>query len=158
MIGLSRPVRERAGQQSRLRPWRPKPGTVRELGSYLLWQLPSWVALALVLIWLSVAIPFDGWIAVAVLLLFAIKDVLLFPALRVAFRRPTHGPWPIGKRAQTVEPLEPSGYIRVEGELWKAEAFRPGTRIPAGSTVIVRAAHGLLLLVEQDSRIAADTR
>ncbi|MBI3030245.1 MAG: NfeD family protein [Candidatus Rokubacteria bacterium] len=158
MIGLSRRVRERAAQQFRLRPWRPNPRTLREFGSYLLWQLPSWVTLALVLIWLSGAIPFDGWIAVAVLSLFVIKDVLLFPALGAAFRRPSHGPWPIGKQARAVEPLEPSGYVRVDGELWKAEALRPGARIPAGTTVVVRAAHGLLLLVEQDGRIAADTR
>lgn len=131
---------------------------MRELGSYLLWQLPSWLLLALVLVWVVVAMRVEGWIAATIFFLFVVKDVLLFPAMRAAFRHPRFGPRPIGKRAEAIEPLEPSGYVRVDGELWKAEALGPGMRIPAGSTVVVRDARGLILLVERECAAAAGAR
>jgi membrane protein implicated in regulation of membrane protease activity len=117
---------------------------------YLVWQVPSWAlaaAAGALVTWLA---DLPVWAAALVLALLIVKDLALFPALSVAFRRSSHSPWPIGERGQTVEPLEPSGYVRVNGELWRAEACPPGTRIPARQPIVVRSARGLMLLVKED--------
>lgn len=137
---------------------RRRGATVREIGGYLLWQLPGWGLLALLLAWLIRVMDLGVWIAAAVFCLFVVKDLVLFPAMRAAFRPSPSGAWPIGERGEAVERLEPSGYIRVKGELWKAEAHGPGKRIPAGSTVVVRGARGLTLFVDEDAELAAGER
>jgi membrane-bound ClpP family serine protease len=51
----------------------------------------------------------------------------------------------VGSTGEAIEPLAPSGQIRVLGELWEA---RSGTELPRGSRVRVVAVHGLILEVE----------
>lgn len=131
---------------------------MRELRRYLLWQLPGWCLLALILAWLIAVLNLPAWTGAAVFSLFVAKDLLLFPALRVAFRPSPARAWPIGARGHAIEPLEPSGYVRVSGELWKAEVFGPEGQIPAGSAVVVREARGLTLLVDPDVEPSAGGR
>ncbi|MBI4609778.1 MAG: NfeD family protein [Candidatus Rokubacteria bacterium] len=132
--------------------------TLRELGSYILWQLPSWGVLALVLVWVTWAFDLQEWIAGALFALFVVKDLALFPAMRVVFHRSPFQPWPIGRRGKAIEPIRPEGYVRVDGELWRAQALRPEARIPAGSAVIVRDGRGLVLLVDQDGEPTTPAR
>lgn len=123
-------------------------GTLRQLATYLLWQLPEWSLVALVLAWLTRAMDLAAWKAAGVFCAFVAKDLLLFPAMRVVFSSPPATPQPVGARGETVEPLSPSGYIRVNGELWKAKS-RAGSHLPAGTPVVVRDAHGITLIVEE---------
>jgi membrane-bound ClpP family serine protease len=58
---------------------------------------------------------------------------------------PPRGPL-LGARGRAVERLDPSGYVRVDGELWRAEAM--DGEIAAGAQVVVREADGLTLRVE----------
>jgi membrane protein implicated in regulation of membrane protease activity len=116
---------------------------------YLLWQVPGWLLAAAAGVLITRLAGLPAWVAVLVLVLLIVKDLALFPALRVAFGRASHSPWPIGERGRTVEPLEPSGYVRVNGELWRAEACPPAARIAARQAIVVRGARGLTLLVEE---------
>lgn len=50
-----------------------------------------------------------------------------------------------GERAEVVEALRPEGWVRVQGELWRARSERGAER---GETVLVRRVDGLTLLVE----------
>jgi membrane protein implicated in regulation of membrane protease activity len=120
---------------------------VRELGKYLLWQLPGWVVAALVLFWLTRVLDLPIWIAAGLFVLFVAKDFVLFPVMRGVFSPSPHRPQPIGERGEAVEPLRPSGYIRVNGELWKART--DGEPIEAGAVVVVHAARGLTLFVSK---------
>ena len=54
----------------------------------------------------------------------------------------------IGKRAEVVSRLHPSGQVHLNGELWEA---RSTADADVGDTVTVRAMEGLTLLVEPDS-------
>jgi membrane protein implicated in regulation of membrane protease activity len=54
---------------------------------------------------------------------------------------------PIGQRAEAVVRLAPSGFVRVNGELWKARV--PHGDVSAGEVVVVRAADGFTLIVER---------
>jgi membrane protein implicated in regulation of membrane protease activity len=51
----------------------------------------------------------------------------------------------IGSTGEVTDPLEPSGQVRVLGELWEA---RSSSKLPRGSRVRVVAVHGLALEVE----------
>lgn len=115
---------------------------------YFLWQLPGWVAAGLVLGWLVQTLGLAPWLAAGLLALLVAKDVALYPILRDALGRPPLGARPIGARGEAVEPLAPSGYIRVNGELWRAELDSPDQRVDAGTPVIIRSARGLVLRVE----------
>lgn len=136
-------LEEMTGERSRRR------ATVRELGRYLLCQLPTWGILALALVWFIRVMDLGRWIAAAVFCLVVSMDLVLFPVMRAAFG-PSPPMRPIGNRGEAIEVLEPSGYIRVSGEVWKAEVRRPGKRIPVGGTVVVRGVRGLTLLVDED--------
>jgi membrane protein implicated in regulation of membrane protease activity len=117
---------------------------------YVVWQLPSWAVAVAVVAVLIRLIGLPVLAAVLILALYVGKDLALFPAMRVTFRPSSHSPWPIGERGQTIEPLEPTGYVKVGGELWRAEARPPDARIAVGRPVIVRSASGLTLFVEED--------
>jgi membrane-bound ClpP family serine protease len=54
----------------------------------------------------------------------------------------------IGKRAEVVSRLHPTGQVHLNGELWEA---RSTADADVGDTVIVRAMEGLTLLVEPAS-------
>ena len=68
----------------------------------------------------------------------------MYPVMRDTFRPPRRGL--VGARGQAVERLAPAGYVKVEGELWRAEAA--GAEIAAGTAIVVREARGLTLRVE----------
>lgn len=100
------------------------------------------------LAWLRGVFDVPLTLAIGAVAAYVIKDLALYPALRVVFR-PAARTQPIGKRGEVVETLAPSGYIRVDGELWKATAPASVAPLPAGGPVVVRAADGLTLLVDE---------
>ncbi len=51
----------------------------------------------------------------------------------------------VGATGEVTDPLDPTGQIRVRGELWEARA---SSELPRGSLVRVVAVHGLALEVE----------
>lgn len=114
--------------------------------TYLLWQVPGWIAVGALLAWLRVTFDLPLGLAVAVGAAYVVKDLLLYPAMRIAFR-PAERVRPIGKQGEVVDPLDPVGLIRVDGELWQARAV--GGPLPAGRQVIVRDTTGLTLLVDE---------
>lgn len=115
---------------------------------YLLWQLPSWLLVSAGLAWLRLVFDLPLGLVIGAIAAYVVKDLALYPTMRIIFRPPTRTQ-PIGKRGEVVETLAPTGYIRVDGELWKATASASGAPLPAGRHVVVRAAEGLTLLVDE---------
>lgn len=125
-------------------------GFGRDLGTYVLWQLPSWVVVVGLLASLNMAFELPRWVWLALPVLVA-KDMLLFPAMRSVFRPPFLGRERlIGSRAHVIESLEPMGYVRLNGELWRAVAQRAGAVIQKGRPVVVRNVDGLTLIVDEE--------
>ena len=58
----------------------------------------------------------------------------------------------IGERGIAEERLAPSGYIRVNDELWKAEVMQRDREIAKGEAVRVREVKGLTLIVEAERK------
>jgi membrane protein implicated in regulation of membrane protease activity len=50
----------------------------------------------------------------------------------------------IGSRGRTVTPISPSGYVRINGELWQASST---TSIDAGKEIAVEGIEGMMLLI-----------
>jgi membrane protein implicated in regulation of membrane protease activity len=120
---------------------------------YLLYQLPGWALWSVVLLILQQFFVFPLWLVPAALAVWVVKDLILFSYTWMAYGA-GHGakrPLP-GFRGVVVKSLSPEGYIRIEGELWRAEAADPGKSIPSGETVTVERINGLTLLVRPVSR------
>ena len=119
---------------------------------YIVIQIPGWV-LAAVIVWgLHHWTGLPRWWAVVLFLAYVAKDFLLYPLLRSAYEEDGRaGAEPlIGRKAIVVETLNPEGYVRVRGELWRAEAA--GGTVPAGANVRIVSAHGMTLAVEVERK------
>jgi membrane protein implicated in regulation of membrane protease activity len=129
--------------------WDKPQWTPKILLRYALLQLPSQalVVLALVVVrrWLDLP-PWFFWTCIACWLL---KDVILFPLVWRAYDwdRAARTDTMAGLRGMAVEQIAPAGYVRVRGELWRAEAVGDRLPIQAGQAVTVRGSRGLTLLV-----------
>ena len=103
----------------------------------ILFVLHQWVGLTL--LWLMGLIGF--WM---------VKYVFVFSFVWRAYDRPRSGDVSslIGIEGIVEKHLDPSGYIRVHGELWRAEVIGKMTAIEKGQTVLIEKADGLTLLVK----------
>lgn len=141
-------------------------GTFRK---YLLLQIPGWIMWSLILVgahsWLNLPL----WSGLVLLSLAIGKDFALYPYVRSAYESnvKTGAERLLGARGQVCQALNPQGYVRVNGELWRAEIERADQKVghpdwlheaermshlslPSGSRVTVRAFRGLTLVVDPE--------
>ena len=119
---------------------------------YTAFQVPGWVLAAGGGWWLNATMDVPAWVAAGVLVAWVVKDVALYPLLRSAYEVNESPPVErlIGSRGVAIEPLAPRGYVRVAGELWKAETA-DGTRIESSAAVDVVGAKNLVLAVRRQT-------
>jgi membrane protein implicated in regulation of membrane protease activity len=122
----------------------------RTLVRYTLFQIPD-----LILLSLGLAAAVRWWnlpvsAAYALVALWLVKDVIMYPILRVAYESGgSSGVDAIhGALGVVTQPLVPSGYVRLGSELWKAELLSGSGTVSVGSAVRVVEVHGLTLVVE----------
>jgi membrane protein implicated in regulation of membrane protease activity len=120
------------------------PSAWRQFARYLLWQAPGWLVIAVALAWLALEFGLPSWLAILAAVANVAKDLLLFPVLRATLRPPASTRH-VGAVGKAVEPLNPSGLVRVNGELWMARAL--ASPVADGSPVVVHGAEGLTLIV-----------
>jgi membrane-bound serine protease (ClpP class) len=113
---------------------------------YVLYQVPgllvALVAAAALVRFELVAPP----VAVLLVAAWVAKDALLFPLVRAAYHDDARDGLArlVGETGVVVEALAPLGWVRIGGELWRAEA---GTEVAAGERVTVTGFDGYLLAV-----------
>jgi membrane protein implicated in regulation of membrane protease activity len=112
-------------------------------GRYLLWQAPGWIVAAFALTALCWLFALPLWILPLGVAVVVVKDLAMYRVVRDTLRPP---PGLVGARGRAVERLAPAGYVKIAGELWRAEAV--GAAIPAGAEVVVRQTEGLTVRVE----------
>ena len=119
---------------------------------YWLLQIPGWIIIGIVLFWLFDLEWIPLWAAIGVFILWILKDFLLYPFLRLGYEshERTGAEELIGARGIARERLDPQGYIRVRGELWRAEVDSGHPPVLPGSPVKIIAAQGLRLRVTAD--------
>jgi len=121
----------------------------RTLLRYTLFQIPDLILLSL---GLAAAVRWWGLPVLAaygLVALWLVKDVIMFPILRVAYESDsTSGVDGIcGALGVVTRPLAPTGYVRLGSELWKAELASGGS-VLEGSAIRVVEVRGLTLVVE----------
>ena len=112
--------------------------------TYLIAHLPGWFLLLVLVLLLHQWHYLPAWAAIALLLGWVAKDLLLFPAMSRYYRPESAAKRILGERGTAVTDLAPDGVIRVRGELWQARAAR---HVREGSHVQIENIEGLRLLV-----------
>lgn len=115
---------------------------------YTALQVPGWVLAVAVGWWIHTSFDSPAWLAPAIPIAWIVKDMALYPLLRSAYDVNEAPPVErlIGRRGVAVEPLAPSGYVRIDGELWSART-NEATPIAPRRAVEVVGARGLVLSV-----------
>jgi membrane protein implicated in regulation of membrane protease activity len=116
---------------------------------YALYQIPDMAILVLILFVLHQWVDLSLWLYIGLVSLWMVKYVLVFTFVWPAYDKPLPGDVRslIGTEGIAEERLDPSGYIRVHGELWRAEVIGKTIPIEKGQTVLIERACGLTLLV-----------
>ncbi len=125
----------------------------RVIGKYVLAHLPALVVLAAILVLVRRWVDLSWWFVCGIVALWVIKDVALFPFVWRSYagtEQPKNIHFMLGARGIVEDPLAPAGYVRVHGELWRAEVIEGSPSIGRGHAVRVRGIRGLTLLVEPD--------
>jgi membrane protein implicated in regulation of membrane protease activity len=117
---------------------------------YALYQIPDIGILALILYVLHRWVDLSLWLYTGIVSLWMVKYVLAFSFVWRAYDKPRPGDVKslIGTEGIAEERLDPSGYIRVHGELWRAEVIGKTVPVEKGETVLIERASGLTLLVK----------
>jgi membrane protein implicated in regulation of membrane protease activity len=134
-------------------PESPKPQwTPKILLRYVLLQLPSQALVVLGLVVVRRWVDLPPWFFWSCIVCWILKDVILFPFVWRAYDwdRAGNADSMVGLRGTAVERLAPAGYVRVRGELWRAETLAARRPIKVGEPVTVLGSRGLTLLVETE--------
>ncbi len=126
----------------------------RILLKYTLLQLPGIAILVLFLMLVRQWVEIPSWLMWGLVGLWVAKDVLLYPFVWRSYDwgyREEDNPM-IGLRGIAKDRLDPSGYVLVRGELWKARVNKDGLTIEKGENVLVRGVRRLSLLVEPEDK------
>jgi membrane protein implicated in regulation of membrane protease activity len=122
---------------------------------YLLFQLPGTAVAAIVLWALHTWLGLSGGIALAMLGLWVAHELVLYPFVKGAYEDRESGMVGAarlaGARGVAHDDLDPHGYVRLRGELWRAQLSDDATAIRAGERVIVRSISRLTLVVGPES-------
>ena len=125
--------------------------TRRVFVRYLAFEAPSWVLLAAVLVVLVRVWDLELSVAALVLALWVVKDLVLFPVLRIAYE-PAGGSGGaenlIGALGIVSADLDPEGWVRIGAERWRARLLPGHGPVSVGAAVKVTSVEGLLLRVE----------
>ncbi len=124
----------------------------RVMVRYAVFQVPEIFLLVLVLILIKQWVDVPVWFAWGLTGLWVIKDMILFPFVWRAYDMDSAevGNCMVGTQGVTKDRLAPSGYIRIRGELWKAEVTGNNPPIDSGQLVRVQGISGLKLFVQAD--------
>ena len=120
---------------------------------YTLVNLPGIALLVVILVLADSWISIPAWLFWIVIALSLAKDIISFPFVWKAYDSKDPGSMRslIGQRGTALELLTPEGYIRVQGELWKAETVNGCPPIGKGETVRIKNIQGLKVFVIPDN-------
>jgi membrane-bound ClpP family serine protease len=118
---------------------------------YSLLQLPGLALLIIILILLRHWINIPNWAIWIFISLSLIVDAIMFPFVWRAYDKGNQNSM-AGSQGVAVDRLSPSGYVRINGELWHAKVFEGNSAIEKGEVVMVKSMHGLTLFVQSDKK------
>ena len=126
--------------------------SARVLGKYWALQLPGTALLVVILHLLQDYLSISTWLLWSIVGFWVVKDVVLYP---IVWRSYDPG-YPAtlhsldGARGVATERLDPTGYVRVRGELWRAELVGGAPPVEKGEPVRVQTVRDFTLQVIPD--------
>ena len=118
---------------------------------YTLLQLSELAVIVFVLVLVRQWYNYPAWVVWVTIPLLLVKDVIMFPYIWRAYDKANPNAM-IGAEGTVTDKLSPSGYVRIQGELWRAIVIDSGSVIEEGETVTVTNIDGLTLHVQSESR------
>jgi membrane protein implicated in regulation of membrane protease activity len=111
------------------------------------------LVLALILMDNFIGIPV--WLTSAIIVLWIMKDIVLFTKVWRAYAFSDNDPMLqlIGLEATVIVSLDPVGYVRARGELWRAEVRNPLCPAKKGDRTRVIEIKGMTLIVERCNEV-----
>ena len=124
---------------------------MQTLNRYCLFQIPGWALTTVLGTLFHALLGLPLWMALTVLGVIMLKDAALFPFLRRAYQpEPTGAAQLVGLRGVARHSLNPSGYVHVRGELWRARTQAHASAIPAGRGIRIVRGYRMTLTVARD--------
>ena len=146
---LSKQSSDSSGRKPSTRIW-----NARVLLRYWLLQLPASALLILILVLLRDRLSIPDWLLWGIVAIWVAKDALLYPLVwrsyDVAYPVTAHSLE--GAHGVATERIDSTGYVRVRGELWRAELTAGAPPIDKGERVLVETRRDLILLVRPKGR------
>jgi membrane protein implicated in regulation of membrane protease activity len=120
---------------------------------YALLQLPEIAVLILILTTLWMLLNMPLWSVWIIVVLWIAKDIIMFPFVWRAYDQGNCGSLGslLGLKGRVTERLSPAGYIKVRGELWRAEIANGSCLINEGEIVEVCGSNGSKLIVQPEA-------
>ncbi len=124
----------------------------RTIAKYILFQLPELSVVSVLAIGARSWVELPDWAAAAIIGVWVMKDLVMFPFVRVAYQPSSRGGATglVGARGTAQDSLCPSGYVRISAELWRAELEPGAPPVEPGGRIRVVGVRGLTLSVEAD--------
>jgi len=121
----------------------------KALVKYILLQIPGLIVFIIVLALISRFTNVPAWLLIIILVIWIGKDAALFPKVWKAYVSNNPSPMEqlIGMTGIVVDSLNPDGYIKVKGELWKAEIRDIEFPVKEGDEIKVSGVEGMMLIV-----------
>jgi len=107
--------------------------------------------LILILILLRHWMNIPTWTVWTFTSLWIIKDFILFPFVWRAYETGIPNTI-IGSKGTAVDRLSPSGYVRINSELWRAKVIKSDSAIEKDEIVTVKGLVGLTLIVQAEEK------
>lgn len=118
---------------------------------YIAFQVPSWLIVGLI------AAALDTWsdlprpLLIGACALYLVKDFFMYPWVRSAYEHSEHDPGSemLAARGVVVVSLDPTGWVKMGTERWRAEAADAAVPLVPGTEVEVSQVRGYTLLVAE---------
>ena len=125
----------------------------RVLIRYVVLQIPATALVVVVLVVIRRWLDLPSWFFWSLIVLWVVKDVVLYPFVWRSYDPDSSEEENsmVGELGVAEDRLDPSGYVQLRGELWKAEVVGGGTSVRRGERVRVREVKGLTLLVQREN-------
>ena len=122
----------------------------KALIKYILLQIPELILLIIALFIFKKFIDVSTWLMITIIAIWVAKDIAIFPKVWKAYdsNNPTPMEQLIGMDGIVMDNLNPVGYVKVKGELWKAETRDPRFPVKKGDKIKVSDVKGMTLIVE----------
>lgn len=117
---------------------------------YTLFQIPGLILVIALLFWVMQGFSIPLFYVYLLTGLWILKDIIIFPFVWHSYDDTKRNVLEkmIGKTGTAVDDINPAGYVRIGGEMWKAEVLPGEIAVNKGDPVVVTGIDGLLLTVK----------